>query len=180
MTEAYLAFKRERSTAGAILLYPNNCVLLVRGWGKEAAWGFPKGGVEPPEQPGGQQESLEDCAIREVMEETGLDVSEAIRQHPDWYIERKIGCSGKVCRLYIVQNWSEHRPLGSPDVSKHEITGSGWFDLYQLPTEWCQEKEYYWFDERGQAEGYRFVAPYVKELQDRLDQGHLEARFDAP
>jgi hypothetical protein len=53
--DAFTSYKQARPRAGAILLDPTGHVLLVRGCGEEPRWGFPKGGVEPPEQPGGVQ-----------------------------------------------------------------------------------------------------------------------------
>ena len=42
--------------------------ILVKGWKSNAAWGFPKGKIN-------QNETDRDCAIREVWEETGYDMS---------------------------------------------------------------------------------------------------------
>lgn len=46
-------------------------VLLVRGWSAKAGWGFPKGKIN-------KDEDDEACAIREVYEETGFDVTTLI------------------------------------------------------------------------------------------------------
>jgi hypothetical protein len=109
------------------------------------------------------------------LEETGLEVGEAIRQHPDRYIEHRINNTGKVVRLYIVTDW---RQADGVDVSKHEITDSDWFHISHLPTQWNQEREYcFQHQQWGQAEMFRFVAPYVRELTHRLWQGRLEARM---
>lgn len=57
---------------GGILLDPtmNKC-LLVRGYKSGASWGFPRGKVA-------KDESDMACAIREVLEETGFDISSRI------------------------------------------------------------------------------------------------------
>ena len=53
-------FKHTVPVMGAILLSPRmDKVLLVRGWSKNAAWGFPRGKRM-------KDETDENCAIREV------------------------------------------------------------------------------------------------------------------
>lgn len=53
-------FKHTVPVMGAILLSPKmDKVLLVRGWSKNAAWGFPRGKRM-------KDETDENCAIREV------------------------------------------------------------------------------------------------------------------
>jgi len=54
---------RHRS-AGAVVIHDGRCLLLRRG----RAWSFPKGHVEPGE-------TAEDAALREVREETGLEIA---------------------------------------------------------------------------------------------------------
>lgn len=54
-------FKHTVPVMGAILLSPRmDKVLLVRGWSKNAAWGFPRGKRM-------KDETDENCAIREVF-----------------------------------------------------------------------------------------------------------------
>jgi 8-oxo-dGTP pyrophosphatase MutT (NUDIX family) len=83
---------------GAILLNEDlTKILLVRGWKSSAAWGFPKGKIN-------QGESETSCAIREVFEETGFDVSTYIRSNE--YIERVI--NDQRMRLYIISGINEN------------------------------------------------------------------------
>jgi mRNA-decapping enzyme subunit 2 len=52
--------------AGGILLNPEmDKVLLIRGTKSSASWGFPRGKI------GAKDETYEECAAREVWEETG-------------------------------------------------------------------------------------------------------------
>ena len=46
-------------------------VLVVQGWWSRNSWGFPKGKVNEEELP-------HECAVREVIEETNVDVSSLI------------------------------------------------------------------------------------------------------
>lgn len=56
----FQSFKHTIPVMGAILLNPSmDKVMLVKGWSKSAAWGFPRGKRT-------KGESDENCAIREV------------------------------------------------------------------------------------------------------------------
>lgn len=57
----------ERVRTRTIVLHRGS-VLLLEPWGDEAAWHPPGGGLEP-------NESLAECAAREVFEETGVRVT---------------------------------------------------------------------------------------------------------
>lgn len=77
--------------AGAFIYDPENQkVLLVQSRGQ--LWGPPKGTLELE-----RGESFRDCAIREVKEETGLDISQedltktiVVNRSVYFYIERKV------------------------------------------------------------------------------------------
>lgn len=58
--------KRSLAKSGGILLNENNRVLLVQS--RASKWGFPKGSVEPGE-------TFEECAEREIFEETSYKIS---------------------------------------------------------------------------------------------------------
>lgn len=78
---------------GAILLDPEMTkVLLVRGYKKDAGWGFPRGKLS-------KDETAAQCAQREVLEETGLDITGMLREQD--YIDATL--SNQDTRLFIVQ-----------------------------------------------------------------------------
>jgi len=69
--DEFLAYKVRVPVRGAIMLNETlDEVLLVRGWKKGANWSFPRGKIN-------KDEDDLDCAVREVYEETGLELSVA-------------------------------------------------------------------------------------------------------
>jgi mRNA-decapping enzyme subunit 2 len=69
--EDFLAYKTRVPVRGAIMLnHDMTHAVLVKGWKKGAKWSFPRGKINKDEP------DLE-CAIREVYEETGLDLKAA-------------------------------------------------------------------------------------------------------
>lgn len=90
--QAFNAYKRTVPVRGAILLDPTmeKC-LLVRGFKKDAGWGFPRGKLS-------HNETDAQCAVREVIEETGFDISSLLQE--DQYIELNI--ADQDTRLFIV------------------------------------------------------------------------------
>jgi hypothetical protein len=95
--QTFLQYKVRVPGCGAILLNEDfTKLLLVRGWKTQSPWGFPKGKIN-------QGESETSCAIREVFEETGFDISMYIREGE--YIERVI--NDQTVRLYIVSGINE-------------------------------------------------------------------------
>lgn len=60
-------FDADELSCGTIVFDERGCVLLVRTAGGTGRWGVPKGHMEPGE-------TLEECAVRETLEETGVRV----------------------------------------------------------------------------------------------------------
>ncbi|KAJ8659113.1 hypothetical protein O0I10_005152 [Lichtheimia ornata] len=120
---AYADFMQYRfriPVCGAILLNENldKCV-LVKGWSSKSGWSFPRGKIN-------QDEEYDHCAIREVMEETGYDISPLIR---DTYLQCTI--REQSIRLYIVCGVPEDTKF-MPQTRK-EISQVEWFKLDDLP-----------------------------------------------
>ncbi len=114
-------FKHAVPTNGAIILDESmRYVLLVQGFWAKASWGFPKGKVV-------EEESEAKCAIREVLEETGYDISPKLVD--DHYLE--ITINDQVIRLYIivdVPKTTEFEPK-----TRREIKEVRWFAIDELP-----------------------------------------------
>ena len=91
--------------------------LLLRAYRN---WDFPKGMVEPGEEP-------IEAAMREVREETTLDDISF-----DWgveFMETGPYGKGKIARYYIARSKAEHVHLPvSPDIGKPEHSEARWVD----------------------------------------------------
>lgn len=118
--DAFMKYKMSIPTCGAILLNSNSTkVLLIKSW-NGTNWGFPKGKIDKDE------EKL-DCAVREVLEEVGYDISEWV--DPDLYIEHQ--WQEQTVRLYVVP--------GVPDDTvfqtrtKKEISEIAWHKIKDIP-----------------------------------------------
>lgn len=115
-------YKMSVPTYGAILLDEfNESVLLVQGCWANANWGFPKGKVNEKENP-------HDCAVREVLEETGFDISKLIKE--DDYIEHQL--NDQLNRLYIISGVSKKTDF--KPQTRNEIKSLEWFKVADLPS----------------------------------------------
>lgn len=115
------SYKMSVPTYGAIMLDPDmKYTLLVQGFWAKASWGFPKGKVNEGEDPC-------QCAIREVHEETGFDVSSMINKED--LLENKM--NEQLTRLYIIKNV----PLDTKfqPKTRKEIKSLQWFPVDSLP-----------------------------------------------
>ncbi|XP_047229331.1 m7GpppN-mRNA hydrolase isoform X2 [Girardinichthys multiradiatus] len=119
--EEWKEYKMGVPTYGAIILDESlENVLLVQGYLAKSGWGFPKGKVNEDEAP-------HDCAVREVLEETGFDIKNCICK--DVYIEQKI--TDQLVRLYIIPGVSKDTKF-NPKTRK-EIRNIEWFPIEKLP-----------------------------------------------
>ena len=115
-------YKLAVPTFGAIILNTYlDKVLLVQGFWAKASWGFPKGKVN-------EEEPSHLCAAREVMEETGFDISEIMCE--DDYIESVI--NDQTVRLYMIPGVAENTKFQTN--TRCEIRDIKWFDVNSLPT----------------------------------------------
>ena len=115
-------YKLAVPTYGAILLNTFlDKVLLVQGYWAKASWGFPKGKVNEEEPP-------HLCAVREVHEETGFDISDYIDQE-EW-IEQVI--NDQTVRLYLIPGVPETTQFKTN--TRCEIKAIQWFEVNSLPT----------------------------------------------
>lgn len=116
-------YKRAVPTYGAIVLDKDlTHVLLVQSYLAKSSWGFPKGKVNEEEPPAR-------CAVREVFEETGFDISSLLDDKE--FIE--ITWNEQVTRLYLiagVDRSTVFRPR-----TRMEIKAVEWFPIVDLPTD---------------------------------------------
>lgn len=124
--EEFMQYKTRVPVRGAIMLnHAMDSVVLVKGWKKGANWSFPRGKIN-------KDEDDLDCAVREVYEETGLDLRAAglvpTEKRPK-YIE--IAMREQQLRLYVFRDVpmdTNFQPRTRKEISKIQ-----WYKLSELP-----------------------------------------------
>jgi mRNA-decapping enzyme subunit 2 len=125
--------------------------LLVRGFKKDAGWGFPRGKLS-------KGESDAECAAREVEEETGLDILPLLDENA--FIDARLG--DQDTRLFIVPGVPESTPFAP--ACRGEIGAFGWHVVAHLPATWEEGKQQY-VTEAGGRHKFFNVWPYVRPLR---------------
>ncbi|KAJ3129630.1 mRNA-decapping enzyme subunit 2 [Nowakowskiella sp. JEL0407] len=143
--QTFLDYKIRVPVCGAIILNEKmDSALLVRGWKASAGWGFPKGKIN-------RDEGVTSCAIREVLEETGFDITPYLKENE--FIERTI--KEQTIRLYMIKGV----PTDTVFVTKtrKEIGAIQWHKVSELPG-WSDNTPI----ERGR---YYMVVPFMPGLR---------------
>ncbi|XP_075979570.1 uncharacterized protein LOC142978858 [Anticarsia gemmatalis] len=151
-------YKLTVPTYGAILLDTElTHVLLVQSYWTKASWGFPKGKVNEDEEPW-------KCAAREVLEETGFDISKLINKND--YIEAII--HEQIVRLYIIGYIP--RDTKFQPRTRNEIKACEWFPLADLP---ANKKDMTPKVKMGVSPNAFFmVLPFVKRMRRWVSERH--------
>ncbi|KAL6097398.1 uncharacterized protein ACO6RY_06497 [Pungitius sinensis] len=154
--EQWKEYKMGVPTFGAIILDEAlENALLVQGYLAKSGWGFPKGKVNEDEAP-------HDCAVREVLEETGFDIKNRISK--DRYIEQKI--TDQLVRLYIIPGVSKDTKF-NPKTRK-EIRNIEWFPIEKLP---CHRNDMTPKSKLGLAPNRFFMAiPFIRPLREWISR----------
>lgn len=155
-------YKQSVPTYGAAILSENNThVLLVQSYWAKSSWGFPKGKVNEDEDPA-------HCAIREVYEETGFDLTNYI--DPEFYLEANI--NDQHVRLYVIQGVS--RETVFQPRTRNEIKACEWFAISDLPN---SKKDSTPKVKMGvNANAFFMVLPFVKRLKALCNNGKGKVR----
>ena len=99
--------------AGGFIIDPStHKILLVQSRGQ--LWGPPKGTIQ-------DNESIEDCAIREVMEETGIQLNRA------QFIGQPTLVKNKAMYYTVELNEANFEPQNH--ISDNDANGIGWFNI---------------------------------------------------
>lgn len=124
--EQFIQYKKRIPVRGAILLNPSmDKVVLVKGWKKSANWGFPRGKVNKDEAP-------LDCAIRELLEETGFDLRRAGLVPQNGRVKHiEIEIKEQQIRLYVFRNVLEDTVF--QPQTRCEISDVKWWKISDLP-----------------------------------------------
>ncbi|XP_072227991.1 m7GpppN-mRNA hydrolase [Leuresthes tenuis] len=162
--EQWKEYKMGVPTYGAIILDESQeNVLLVQGYLAKSGWGFPKGKVNEDEAP-------YDCAVREVLEETGFDIKNRICK--DMFIEQKI--TDQLVRLYIIPGVSKDTKF-NPKTRK-EIRNIEWFPIEKLP---CHRNDMTPKSKLGLAPNKFFMAiPFIRPLREWMSRLKGESDSD--
>ncbi|KAG0091019.1 mRNA-decapping enzyme subunit 2 [Podila epicladia] len=117
----FMEYKIRVPVCGAIILNESmdKCI-LVKGWVAKSCWGFPKGKINKDEP-----DTL--CAIREVWEETGFDISSRVTNED--YVE--LTKNDQRIRLYIIKGVPEDTVFETQ--TRKEISKIEWHRLVDLP-----------------------------------------------
>ena len=139
-------------------------VILVKGWKKSANWSFPRGKINKDEP------DLQ-CAVREVLEETGFDLEDAGLVKDDVemkYIE--VTMREQHIRLYVFRGI----PLDAHFAprTRKEISRIVWYKLSELPTLKKQKHQPQSRDEdlAMNANKFYMVAPFMVPLKKWISQ----------
>jgi mRNA-decapping enzyme subunit 2 len=159
----FLAYKSRVPVRGAIMLNEEmDEVVLVKGWKKGANWSFPRGKIN-------KDEDDLDCAVREVYEETGFDISAAglVKEAKDMkYIE--VTMREQHMRLYVfrgvpMDTYFEPR-------TRKEISKIQWYKLNDLPTLKKNKQQEGIGDSIANANKFYMVAPFLVPLKKWISQ----------
>lgn len=167
--EEFLQYKTRVPVRGAILLnHEMDSAVLVKGWKKGANWSFPRGKIN-------KDEDDLDCAIREVWEETGLDLRAAglVPEGKVKYIE--ITMREQQMRLYVFRDVpmnTHFQPQTRKEISKIE-----WYKLSELPSFRKKGGQNGNQDGASNANKFYMVAPFLVPLKKWIvAQKKLEAK----
>ncbi|XP_045108466.1 m7GpppN-mRNA hydrolase-like [Portunus trituberculatus] len=157
MLQDFRDFKHRVPTYGGLLLNQDlTQVLLVQGFWHRASWGFPKGKINVDEEP-------HKCAIREVLEETGYDISPLI--DPNVFLETSIG--EQYVRLYIIPGVPTN--IDFVPRTKGEIKQLKWFSINHLPS---HKNDRSFNKVNGSTNMFYMVMPFVKPLREWVAVRH--------
>lgn len=117
-------YKQEVPTYGAAMISPDlTKVLLVRGWGNNGKWGFPKGKIA-------KGETELQAAVREVQEETGFDFSTVLATGVvPFFIDCKV--VGRMSRIFVIPDVPEDTVFETQ--TRKEISAIEWKVIDSLP-----------------------------------------------
>ncbi|KAL3581417.1 hypothetical protein D5086_015749 [Populus alba] len=160
----FTSYKVKVPVTGAIILDETfeRC-LLVKGW-KGTSWSFPRGKKNKDEEDHA-------CAVQEVLEETGFDVSNLLNK--DDYIEEMFG--QQRVRLYIIAGVKDDTAFAP--LTKKEISEIAWQRLDDL-----QPASYEVISRSITGLKLYMVAPFLASLKSWISSHQLPVatRLDMP
>lgn len=169
--DQFLAYKTRVPVRGAIMLNQDMThAVLVKGWKKGAKWSFPRGKIN-------KEEDDLDCAVREVWEETGYDLTEAGLVLPKEQMKSITVTMREQSMMLYVFRGVPMDTYFEPRTRK-EISKIDWYKLTDLPT--VRRKNQTQQQNPGQdvikESSFYMVAPFLGplrawiKLQHKLDK----------
>lgn len=166
----FLAYKTRVPVRGAIMLNESmDKVVLVKGWKKNANWSFPRGKIN-------KEEKDLDCAVREVLEETGYDLKAAGLVKDEKYMKYiEITMREQHMKLYVFRDVPMDTVF-APQTRK-EISRIEWVSLSDLPTVKKNKQAQH---DVVNANKFYMVAPFLNPLKKWISQQRkLDAKNNA-
>jgi mRNA-decapping enzyme subunit 2 len=118
-TRSFLCYKTKVPVCGAIILNKNlDKVLLVRGYNSNT-WSFPRGKIS-------KDEDEANCAIREVKEEIGFDISPYLKEQD--FLKQNV--RGQTIKLFIIAGVPEDTFFQT--LTRKEIRSIQWHFIDSL------------------------------------------------
>ncbi|XP_059479699.1 m7GpppN-mRNA hydrolase [Neocloeon triangulifer] len=153
--EMWRQYKMSVPTFGAIILDQDlTHILLVQGFYSKCSWGFPKGKIN-------EGEEWSRCAVREVLEETGFDISPYLNEQD--FLEHVY--NDQLIRLYVIPGVP--RNTGFMPSTRCEIKSIQWFPVDQLP---CTKKDTTPRDKMGLgANSFFMIIPFMRRIRLWID-----------
>ncbi|RKP16934.1 DCP2-domain-containing protein [Rozella allomycis CSF55] len=144
-------YKGKVPVCGAVILNKEkDKVLLVKGY-SGSTWSFPRGKIN-------QNENEMSCAIREVLEETGFDISEFVNEQD--YIELFLE---KRARMYVAVGIPENSTFATR--TRKEISKIAWHNIADISKK---------------PERYYNVKPFLKKMKKFLKGGLYKDLLKSP
>lgn len=187
LTAQFQSYKQEVPTCGAALLNPAmDKVVVVRGWGQNARWGFPKGKLS-------KDETELEAAIREVLEETGFDMAPQVDGSTP-YVDSMSG--GRYSRIFMVTDVPETTVFRTK--TRKEISDIKWVSLLALPEspkaakvqqivlltasgpERTEKAQKIFFSQYGVAPYTKRLRSWVARQKETLKQKQQQSQQDIP
>jgi mRNA-decapping enzyme subunit 2 len=159
--KSFSEYKQKVPVCGAIVFNADmSKVLMVKGWGKQASWSFPRGKIN-------QSESKLSCAVREVREETGFDMTPFVV--PDDFIEVRVHDSVQEVCLFTVPCVPETTPF--LPQTRQEISDIKWFYVTDLDIAAAGKSA-------TQTKSFYLLKPFLKGL--RAYSNRIRASLSLP
>lgn len=159
-------YKMSVPTYGAIMLDETmQYIVMVQSYFSRTSWGFPKGKVN-------EGEESHQCAVREVREETGFDISALINEND--FIETTF--NEQLARLYIVPGVPKDAKF--EPQTRGEIKDIKWFNIDDLPNHKkdMAPKQNLGLNPNNFFMAIPFIKPLKKKINKRKGKANQEAR----